>query len=165
MTEILTGTNKVSLEFYKEKYKPNFQNYFLPEEQLNYTSMPLEAVAKSQIEAERFPIVILQNLVPAGFFVLHGWEGVKEYSENKDAILVRAYSINTPHQGKGMAKESLRLLPSFVRKHFPDKNEIILAVNQSNIIAQNVYKKGGFIDKGVRVKGRKGQLFIFHMDL
>ncbi|MCH1627387.1 hypothetical protein MJG50_18790 [Fredinandcohnia sp. SECRCQ15] len=97
--------------------------------------------------------------------MLHGWDEVKEYSDNKDAILIRAYSINYTFQGKGIAIKSLSILDSFVKKHFPTKNEMILAVNQSNTIAQHVYLQVGFIDKGIRVMGRNGELFIFHKEL
>lgn len=165
MLNHLDSTDIISLDFYNPEYKSYLMSYYLPEDQLKYTSLPLDAIVKCEKEKERFPVIIFYNNVPAGFFVLHGWEGVKTYSENKKAILLRAYSINISYQGKGIAKQSLRLLPSFVKKHFPDKNEIILAVNHMNKAAQHVYRKGGFIDKGLRTMGRKGQLFIMHMDL
>jgi RimJ/RimL family protein N-acetyltransferase len=69
---------------------------------------------------------------------------------------------NSTFQGKGIAKASLLALDAFVKKYFPSKKEIILAVNHKNTVAQHVYKKGGFIDKGIRVMGRKGELFIFN---
>ncbi|WP_306659888.1 GNAT family N-acetyltransferase [Bacillus sp. AFS002410] len=80
-------------------------------------------------------------------------------------MLLRAYSIDSNFQGKGIAKQSLKLLPDFVKAHFPEKNEIILGVNHKNIAAQHVYLKSGFVDKGVRVMGKKGELFVMHMDL
>ncbi|GIN87894.1 hypothetical protein J6TS2_42800 [Heyndrickxia sporothermodurans] len=57
------------------------------------------------------------------------------------------------------------VLDSFVKKEFPSKKEIILAVNHKNKIAQHVYKKGGSVDKGIRVIGRKEELFILHKEL
>ncbi|QED48341.1 GNAT family N-acetyltransferase [Cytobacillus dafuensis] len=155
----------ISLDFYKPSQKFELENYYLPQEQLKFTSLPIDAIKKCELEVDRYPIVILHNNKPAGFFVLHGWEGVKEYYENQDAILLRAYSVHSDFQGRGIAKESLHLLPVFVRKHFPNKNEIILAVNYQNKAAQQVYLKCGYEDKGIRVMGKKGELFIFHMDL
>jgi RimJ/RimL family protein N-acetyltransferase len=165
MTNLSVSNDIVNLEFYNSNYKSQVENYYLSKDQIKYTSFPLDAIAKCEKEAERFPVIILYNNVPAGFFILHGWEGVKTYSKNKNAILLRGYSINTPYQRKGIAKHSLKLLPSFVNRYFPDKNEIILAVNKMNTVAQQVYKKGGFIDKGVRKMGRKGELFILHKEL
>ncbi len=158
-------TGDVTLDFYKNEYNRKLSDYQLSEDQLRYASLPLKAIKKCEEDDTRYPVVILYRGEPAGFFVLHGWEGVKVYSDNKAAILIRGYSVNNDYQGKGIAKESLLILDSFVRNHFPDKNEIILAVNYRNTIAQHVYKKGGFRDKGIRVMGRKGELFIFHKDL
>lgn len=155
----------VSLVFYKPEYQAMLLNYRLSEEQQRYTALPADALQKCESEPDRHPIVILYGNQPAGFFVLHGWEGVKAFSKNKEAILVRAFSINSEYQGKGIASESVRLLSSFVKEHFSDVNEIILAVNHANIVAQTVYKKGGFVDKGSRAMGREGEMFIYHFDV
>jgi len=161
----MSNKDMIALDFYKPEYKAMLENYYLPEEQTIYTSLPIEAIKKCEQDNDRHPIVILYNDIPAGFFVLHGWDGVKEYSINKDAILLRAYSINHSFQGKGIAKKSLQLLPLFVKDNFPLKNEIILAVNFNNEAAQQVYQKCGFVDKGTRVMGRKGELFVYHLDV
>ncbi|MBS8263678.1 GNAT family N-acetyltransferase [Mesobacillus boroniphilus] len=155
----------VSLVFYKPEYKVMLSNYSLSVEQQRYTAFPVDALHKCESEPDRHPIVILYGKQPAGFFVLHGWEGVKDLSNNKDAILLRAYSINAEYQGKGIASQSIRLLSSFVKEHFAVVNEIILAVNHANIIAQTVYKKGGFVDKGIRAMGREGEMYIYHLDV
>ncbi len=89
-------------------------------------------------------------------------EGVKPYSENPKAMLLRAFSTDLHHQGKGYAKESLMLLPEFVRAKFPDFNNIVLAVNVKNTAAQSLYKKCGYLDEGIRKMGRKGELVIMN---
>lgn len=155
----------VRLGFYQSDYKSNIDTYHLKEEQLRFTALPKDALQKCEIEENRYPIMILLNEELAGFFVLHGWEGVKEFSDNQKALLLRAYSIELSAQGKGVAKESLRSLPSFVKKHFPEANEIILAVNHQNYTAQHVYKSSGFIDHGQRAMGRSGEMFIMHLEL
>ncbi|SET50640.1 Acetyltransferase (GNAT) domain-containing protein [Salinibacillus kushneri] len=157
--------NSITLDFYKEAYKPKLQNYHLSEEQNRYAPFPMDALLTCKEDSTRCPIVILYQGEPAGFFVLHGWKGVQKYSDNKEAILIRAYSINASYQGKGIATESLRILDSFVKEHFPDKSEIILAVNHQNTNAQHVYQKAGFTDKGLRTMGPKGELYIFHKPL
>lgn len=101
--------------------------------------MPIEAIEECEKNNERLPIVILYK-EPVGFFVLHGWEGVKKYSQNRDALLFRAYSINNAFQGRGIATQSLFVLDSFVKKYFPNKNEIVLAVNHI-IIEPNMFIK------------------------
>ncbi|WEG11294.1 GNAT family N-acetyltransferase [Pullulanibacillus sp. KACC 23026] len=155
----------VTLDFYKEIYKRDLYDYHLSEEHSQYTSLPVNALKLCEEDPSRYPIVILYNGAVAGFFVLHGWEGVQAYCDHQSAILIRGYSVKPSYQGKGIATKSLKLLTPFIKQHFPDKNEIILAVNHNNVIAQHVYKKSGFIDKGKRVLGRKGELYIFHKDL
>ncbi|WP_066304986.1 GNAT family N-acetyltransferase [Bacillus sp. FJAT-29814] len=163
MGEPSTSTETVVLDFFIEKYRSYFEDYFLSEEQVKFTAHPLDALLACEKDPTRFPVVIFYNDLPAGFFVLHGWEGVKEYWDNRSAILLRGYSVNTAFQGRGIAQKSLELLPAFVNKHFPDRDEIILSVNNSNPLAQHVYKKCGFIDRGVRTMGSKGELYIYHM--
>lgn len=150
----------LSLEFYEEKYRRQLEEYLLSDEQLYYTSTPLDALEKCLTEEDRHPIVILNDGMVAGFFILHGWEGVKSYSDNKEAILMRAYSIQHPFQGQGIGRKSLEQLVPFVKKHFPAKKEVILAVNVKNTRAQYVYQKAGFADTGRRVMGPKGEQII-----
>lgn len=160
-----SNTSTVSLDFYKEEYRANLKDYYLSEEQSQYASVPLKALLTCEQDNTRHPIVILYNGQPAGFFILHGWEGVKAYSDNENALLLRGYSINAVFQGKGIATQSLLCLDTFVKRNFPGKNEIILAVNHKNIVAQHVYKKAGFTDNGIRVMGRKGELHILQKPL
>ncbi|MCA1062643.1 GNAT family N-acetyltransferase [Rossellomorea sp. AcN35-11] len=160
--DTVSTLDHISLEFYHDKYKPQLSNYHLSDEQMRYTSLPMRAINKCSPEKERFPIVILHEGEAAGFFVLHGWDGVKAYWNNRRAILVRAYSIHPEFQGKGVASKSIKRLDTFLSDHFKDKNEMILAVNHQNTVAQHVYKKGGFLDTGVRVTGRIGEMLILH---
>jgi RimJ/RimL family protein N-acetyltransferase len=160
-----TSTETVVLDFYNEKYRSYFEDYYLTEEQARFTAHPFEALIACEKDPTRVPVIIFYGGIPAGFFVLHGWEGVKEYWDNKQAILLRGYSINTSFQGRGIAQKSMALLPEFVKTHFPERNEIILSVNHENALAQHVYKKSGFVDNGVRTMGRKGELYIYHQVL
>ncbi|RLQ94196.1 GNAT family N-acetyltransferase [Falsibacillus albus] len=165
MTGQIVKTDIITLEFYHPSFHELLKNYHLSNEQKNFTGMPFDAIAKCERDESRHPILILAGQVPVGFFVLHGWNGVKAYHENERAILLRAYSVEQSYQGRGIAKKSLMLLPDFVKKHFPDKNEIILAVNHGNKPAQNLYKKAGFTDTGKRVMGRKGEQWVLNFNL
>ncbi len=57
------------------------------------------------------------------------------------------------------------LLDEFVKRYFPIKNEVVLAVNERNIPAQNLYAKVGFQDKGFRRMGPIGQQIIMHLSI
>ncbi len=75
------------------------------------------------------------------FFALQTGDRVQEFTENENALLLTSFSINHNRQRKGYAKKSLALLQAFVQRYFPMKNEVVLAVNEKNIPAQNLYEK------------------------
>lgn len=145
---------------YEERFKEQVENYKLSEEQLQFTGTPKKCIELSRADTDRHSILFLANNELVTFFVLHENVGIKPYSENPKAMLLRAFSTDYYYQGKGYAKQSLLFLPDFVRKEYPHINEIVLAVNIKNITAHSLYKKCGFIDEGVRKIGKKGQLII-----
>ncbi|GAA0606817.1 GNAT family N-acetyltransferase [Virgibacillus siamensis] len=155
----------VHLEFYTEKFKTAVDHYFLNEAHLQFTALPLDALKACCDDPSRYPVLILHNNVLVGFFVLHGWDGAKTYSDNRNAILLRAYSIDSRHQGNHYASRSLRVLNDFVKNYFPGKDEMVLAVNHANLKAQCLYVRNGFIDTGHRIMGRKGEQLILHKKL
>lgn len=155
----------ITLEHYQQKHDAKLRKYRLSEQNLKYTVHPLEALRKCKEDPSRHPIVILRNGSPVGFFVLHGWEGVREYIDNRDAMLVRAYSIDLSKQGQGISQHALRQLPQFVHKYFPSKTEVILSVNEGNAAAQHTYEKSGFQDRGIRAQGRNSLLIVMHMNI
>ena len=154
------GDLNMQLYFYDERYKHIIEQYHLSEEQLRFTGTPIECIKLSNEDPNRYSVLAMdqENLVT--FFDLHKNEGVKPYSKNDRSILLRAFSTDFRYQGKGYAKNVLLQLPSFVKEHFIGTNEIVLAVNLQNIVAQGLYKKCGFIDEGERRMGEKGELII-----
>ena len=155
----------VSLKCYHPVYLEQLKTYQLSIEDQEFTGMPLESIGICSKDKNRYPIVIDDSGLAVGYFVLHGGEDIKGFTDNDYALLLRTYSVDSRYRGMGMAKQSLRLLPDFVRKHFLYVNEIILAVNHRNTAAQQVYKKGGFADTGKRILGRTGEQLIFFMKL
>ncbi|MBT2736533.1 GNAT family N-acetyltransferase [Bacillus sp. ISL-7] len=155
----------MQLYFYDERYKNDIEQYQLSEEQLRFTGTPTECIKLSNEDPDRYSILAMdqENLVT--FFNLHKNEGVKPFSNNDRSILLRAFSTDFRHQGKGYAKNVLLQLPSFVKEHFIETNEIVLAVNLQNTVAQGLYKKCGFIDEGERRMGSKGELIIMSYHL
>ena len=151
------------------KYEPSFDHlikqYYLSEEQMRYTAAPIDCIPLSNEDSDRHSILAIHENELVTFFVLHESEGVKPYSDNENAILLRAFSTNNRHQGKGYAKQALNLLPQYIQNTFPNINEIVLAVNVQNKPAKGLYEKAGFIDQGIRRMGPKGELIIMHYSL
>ncbi|WP_338776933.1 GNAT family N-acetyltransferase [Metabacillus sp. FJAT-52054] len=149
-----------------QKYQPHhierLQEFSLPPEQLPFTSLPINRLEGS---AGEHPIVILNQGIPVGFFLLHSSERVREYTDLPKRMLLTSFSINFSDQGKGYAKEGLQLLIDFVQQEFPECLEIVLAVNHRNLAAQNLYKKAGFLDTGNRKNGRIGEQYILKLPI
>ena len=155
----------MKLHFYNHEFDKLIENYTLTDEQLRFTGTPKDAIDLSNAEQNRYSILAVKNEQLVTFFSLHKGEGVKPFSTNDNAILIRSFSTDFHQQGKGYGKNALMLTPEFVRSHFIGINEIVLAVNVKNEIAQALYKKCGYIDKGVREMGRSGELIVMSYHL
>lgn len=159
-------TGEIQLVPYKETYKEIIQSFTLPSEQVQFTSDPGKLLEKAKNDRTKNVIVILDyNGVPVGLFALQTGDRVLEFTKNKDAILLTSFSINYDKQRRGYAGKALALLKEFVKRYFPIKNEVILAVNEKNIPAQKLYEKVGFQDKGARRMGPIGQQIIMHLSI
>lgn len=153
----------ISLSLYDEKYFEALERFELPENQAEFTALPSEALDMSVNDPDRCPVVILAGgTTLAGFFVLHRNSEFVPLVGNPRALLLRALSVDFKHQGKGYAKAAMLQLPSFVREHFPEADEIVLAVNHQNYAAQKLYAGAGFGDRGLTKMGPKGLQHIYH---
>ncbi|MDM5188652.1 GNAT family N-acetyltransferase [Bacillus sp. DX4.1] len=150
---------------YEEKYKEMIQAFTLPSEQVQFTANPSELLKKAKEDSTHNVVVILANDKPVGIFALQCGERVNEYTNNGNALLLVAFSINYDEQGKGYAKQGLTLLHNFVASYFPEKNEVVLAVNERNIPAQKLYLKVGFEDRGQRRMGPIGRQLVLYLPL
>lgn len=152
----------VKLKHFSNEYVEELNSFELPEEQAQFTALP----SKVLVEAEgKHQIVIIDGAEPVGFFLLHQTKRVKDYSDNPNAMLLTALSVNHAKQGKGYAKKAMFLLRDFVKSEFPDCDEIVLAVNHKNIPAQRLYIGVGFTDTGRRKNGPIGEQYIFNLFL
>ncbi|TGA96648.1 GNAT family N-acetyltransferase [Sporolactobacillus shoreae] len=152
--------HEVRLAFYSHSYERAIEDYVIRE--IQFTAHPREALEQCMREGERHAVLILHGSLLVGFFVLHTWAGAKKYSENRRALLLRAFSVDSRFQGKGYGKQALALLDDFIKLHFPDVNEIVLGVNHANVRAQQLYLHHGFSDTGRRVIGTHGEQFVYH---
>ncbi|MBD7939039.1 GNAT family N-acetyltransferase [Cytobacillus sp. Sa5YUA1] len=158
----LNTSEEVQLAFYREEHLDILNRFELPETQAKFTALPKEKVAVSD---GQYRVVILSKKVPVGFFLLHSTKRVSEYTTNPHAMLLTALSIDYKHQGKGYAKEAMVDLKAFITTHFPDCNEVVLAVNHKNLPAQNLYKNVGFVDTGERKIGKIGEQLILRLEM
>ncbi|WP_404354751.1 GNAT family N-acetyltransferase [Cytobacillus firmus] len=156
--------NSVELLEYTDKYDEQLSNYHLPEEQLQFTSLPLDKIKNPNVSnTAKHVVLILEKSMTVGYFSLEDGEKLLKYSTNPNARLLTSFSIDSRNQGKGLAKTGLQLLPEFVRKNLPGIDEIVLGVNKRNTPAYNLYLKTGFVDENEFYEGPKGPQHILHL--
>lgn len=150
----------LELRHFIDEHMDILNSFELPKEQVQFTSLPNNY---KEVTEGQYRIVILYDNEPVGFFLLHSTDRVEEYSDNPQAMLLTAFSINQAKQGKGYAKRAMFLLREFVKTEFPNCNEIVLAVNQKNTPAQKLYVKAGFQDTGISKMGPIGEQYIMNL--
>lgn len=157
----------LTLEFYNKQKHYSDLLYDLDEVQASFTSTFAHALerTKNAPEDTAFIITVLKNDSPSGFFVLDFGEDKWELSENPNCVLFRSFSINPKFQGQGLGKEAVLKTEDFLQKHFPECDEIVLAVNEKNIPAKQLYLKCGYKDEGKTRVGAKGRQFILNKKL
>lgn len=150
----------MNLKTYQKDLDYLLEDYYLPEEQKQYSAMPRIAVEISETNSKRHSMMGIDENRLVTFFILEEGEAVKTFSKNDRDILLRSFSTNYKDQGKGYARRALELTPDYIRENLPHINGIVLGVNKVNIPAQKLYEKCGFIDEGNRVMGPKGEMKV-----
>jgi GNAT superfamily N-acetyltransferase len=156
----------INLEFFKPEDLSGV-SYALDENQLRFTASPEEALQriKEREEGSAFPVIILDDDVPVGFFVLDFGKDKLELTDNESSVLLRSLSVNPEVQGKGIGKKAMLAVGDFVKKNFKDCQEIVLAVNQKNSLAYHIYLQAGYTYDGKTRIGRSGPQYLMHKKL
>lgn len=156
----------VRLTLYEQKYREGLLAFQLPPEQAEFTGLPEETLEEALYNDGKYPVVVLADEMPVGFFILHTGPGIASfYSDWSEVVLLRAFLIDHARQGQGLAKDAMALLPGFVRFHCPAARQVVLAVNERNLPAGNLYLRAGFQDLGLRRSGVKGMQRILQFPL
>lgn len=165
MSRHMHTSQQTEIVFYEPEHKTALETFYLPEDQKQFTGMPNDMLKIALEDNHRFPVVIVSNEKPVGFFILYDGEERFDYSEHPHSLVLRAFSINHSDQGNGHAKAALLQLSAFVSHHFPDVEEVALAVNFKNLPARQAYLKTGFRDDGRTKMGRNGLQHILVMPI
>jgi RimJ/RimL family protein N-acetyltransferase len=165
LLELNTSNPTVKLVEYTDAHTRQLSNFYLPQDQLEFTSLPIDKINNASFSNNSIHVVIMSNNEPAGYFALEDGEKVLKYSDNPKAMILTSFSINAKSQGKGLAKQGLKLLPTFVNEVRPDTKEVVLGVNKRNTAAINLYLKSGFADEKQIYEGPKGPQHVLHLVL
>lgn len=158
---------QVELCVYDPQYLDDLLAFGLPAEQHQFTALPAEVLSVSLRDPERHPIVMVADGHAVGFFVLHEGDGITTYKSYTDTppeqlMLLRALLIDYRQQGHGYGKQAMNQLGTLVKHHFPHIREVILAVNEKNDRACQLYLATGFEDRNIRRQGALGMQRILH---
>lgn len=137
-------------------------SFRLDETQSRFTASFYENIVNRKIESipGKFPVTILYNELPVGFFVIDDSEQKLMYVKDTGAVLLRSLSLNPKYQGKGIGKQTMILLDDYLRNQFPQITHIMLAVNFRNENAYQLYLKTGYHNTGNVFEGPKGPQYI-----
>ncbi|MBV8326312.1 GNAT family N-acetyltransferase [Chryseobacterium sp.] len=142
-------------------------SYDLDENQSRFTASVAKALKmiRERDDHFAFPVTIFDGQQAAGFFILDFGDDKLELTDNKNAVLIRSLSVNPEMQGKGIGKAAMMKVDDFVREHFKDCNEIVLAVNQKNEAAYHIYREAGYSYEGKTRIGRSGLQYLMDKKL
>lgn len=157
----------ITITPYTSKYFDALSAYELDEVQATFAMEPKYILTDLSImeNTARTQYCILHNDEVVGFFSLDLSDDRLIYTQNTSAILLRALSIMPQYQGKGMAKETMLLLPDFVKANFSKVTEIVFGVNFENTSAYNLYIKTHYTDTGKVYQGVKGPQYCMSKQL
>lgn len=154
------------LTMYRNDYQAVIEKYCLSAEQLHYMSEPKAAVALVENDANRYAILAFEDKKLVGFLALHKIDSLNPYSDRKNIMLIRNFSTDYRHQGKGYTQEIITLLPNFVKTHFPQIEKLLLWVNEQKLNDYALYKKFGFKDIEIKKHTIEGifTMLMLHLD-
>lgn len=157
------------LKFYQSEDLSEL-DYILDDIQSQYTATAKQSLEKIEERNQKgdffaYPITIFYQEKIAGSFVLDFGEDKFDLTENADSVLLRSLSINPDFQGKGIGKSAMTKADHFIREHFTDCNEIVLAVNEKDTQAFQLYIKTGYEFEGKTREGRSGTQFLMFKKL
>lgn len=148
----------IQLVPYHTKYDDVLSTFTIAKEEQAFALTPF--IALQDLAELEYPVVVLYDDTPAGFMRLNLNEERFALTDNPNAILIKSFSVTQNMQGKNIAQSALKQLPKYLKKHFPEVNEIVLSVNFKNEKAIHVYQKIGFVDTNRVLEGHAGKQHI-----
>ncbi|SMC53069.1 Acetyltransferase (GNAT) family protein [Moheibacter sediminis] len=154
--------NMVQLVPYQTSHFDELNSFQLDETQSKFTASVYENIVNRKIETipGKFPVTILHDEIPVGFFILDDSDEKTIFTADENAVLLRSLSLNPKYQGKGIGKDTMILMDDFVRNQFPHRTHITLAVNARNEHAIQLYVKTGYQNTNRTYDGSIGPQFI-----
>lgn len=141
---------ELSIIPYNNIFYCDIRNYYLPENQLMFTKTPYESINRRINDDSFCPMLIICDKNIIGFFVLDfSANEIREYTDNKNSVLLRSFSINFIYQGKGYGAKSLLKIKQYILYNYNYIDEIFIIVDIINNIAIKLYKKCNYVEEKI----------------
>lgn len=135
----------------------------LAPKQAQFSANPEQFMADGSETQHLF--VIKQREVIVGYFKLDtGYSSEQEFCP-KEGIGLRGFAIDRKQQGKGLGTQASKLIPEYVKRHYPEFNKVYLSVNCKNPAAKKCYLNSGFSAAGIQVEGPVGPQDIMVLEV
>lgn len=125
--------------------------------QIEYAGTIEAAIAHCEAndEGELTGLAILAPTGIAGFLLLKRGRAAPDWVPDS-AAAITALRVDTGHQGRGVGTAALQLVPAWVGSNWRRVDSVVLSVDEENAAAIRSYRKAGWSDDGVRIRGRIG---------
>lgn len=94
------------------------------------------------------PHVMLFNDQVVGFFLIDTTYSAHYKFAVAGSLGLRAFFVSERFQGRGIGKQAVQQLNTYLSIHYPHYDTVYLTVNCKNPAAKHCYESGGFIDTG-----------------
>jgi cysteine synthase A len=111
-----------------------------------------------------YPFAIYAFCEVIGFVLLRAQQVAPSWAP-PDAITLHNLRIDSEQQGRGYAKQAIRLLLDWVTTNLPTARRAALCVNHRNEHARQIYLACGFADTGQTIVGALGPQSILVCEL
>ncbi|WP_299297202.1 GNAT family protein [uncultured Tateyamaria sp.] len=115
-------------------------------DQIRYSGTVSEAFDAAEPDVDFH--AILNDATPVGFFKIDRAYATRYPFAAPDGLGLRAFMIDTAHQGCGFGTRACHALPAYMTRQYPGRSALWLTVNIGNPVAYRAYCKGGFVDTG-----------------
>lgn len=139
----------------------DIEEYYIAPEMKEFSVEPSKAILLAEEKPSMQVVLAYDKNKLVSCFALDVGEDVGKYTANDRAILFGKFTIDSHCARQGYATKILAVLPDFIAKEYPAKDEIVLGVNERNSIAQRLYKKAGFSNTGRHFLGPIGELHVY----
>ena len=165
MTKSYTFEN-ITLRPYEQHDLNELKTFTLDEEQMEFTSLPLDVLEEAIEDDNRTPSVAVNDQDEViGFFVVHKHYQHEGYDTPHEVIYVRSLSVNSKHQGMGYGTKIALNIPDYVTVLHPKFDHLYLVVDALNSAAWNLYERAGFIHTATKEDGPIGKERLYYLDL